>query len=323
MSFFPSEFSEFISANCNRYEFLKTWLKKCGIPFSVISIDGKNHIYVQFPSISYNPLFKMKTVLVHYDRADNTPGANDNSAAVYQVMMWAVKLLSECGTHNVRIFFTDGEEMCGRPEDCTAGTSSHAAISQGATLLNNPNTNATSQGAYGIAQLFKKLGITSDEVYVLDGCGRGDVLAISTAGKDSRSSLQFQKKFQKLYEKTCDMAKKASPEKWITIPVPYSDNAGFLACGIPAVAITILPKEEATIYMRQLQKDRNFIKAVMNHSVGLDEKDPVAALQLKEKLPQTWRLMHTEYDNEAMLTKDAFELMGRFLEMLGKSVSMA
>ena len=249
MSYLPEEFFQFIAPECNRGEFLQQWLSKCDIPFSVISIDGKNHIYIKFTSNAYNPMFRMKTVLVHYDIAENTPGANDNSAAVYQVMLWISQLMLESKAHNVRVFFTDGEEMCGRPEDGT----------------NSINENVNTQGAFGIAQLFKKLGITNDDVFVLDGCGRGDILCISTAGKDSRASIQFQKKFASLYEKTCVMARTASPEKWVTIPVPYSDNAGFLACGIPAVALTVLPKEEVTVYMRQLQKDRSFIKAVMNH----------------------------------------------------------
>ena len=133
--------------------------------------------------------------------------------------------------------------------------------------------------------------------------------------------------------------------------MPYGDNAGFLACGIPAVALTVLPADEAAVYMRQLQKDRDFAQAVMNRGVaahgagflsaglsagsGTEKKitaalspaeelrkkgiDPAQALLLSEKLPRTWRLMHTMLDDEASLTPQSFALMERFLNLLALS----
>ena len=47
--------------------------------------------------------------------------------------------------------------------------------------------------------------------------------------------------------------------------------------------------------------------------------DPAQALLLSEKLPRTWRLMHTMLDDEASLTPQSFALMERFLNLLALS----
>ncbi len=282
-----SSFYEFTQAE-DRLKVLSTILKERHIPFSIIPIEDKKHIYIQFSQSSYSPLFKIKTVLVHYDKDPFSPGANDNSASVFQVIDWIEALRASTDVHNVRIFFTDGEEI-----GC-----------------------ATEQGAFGIASRFKKLGLTNDEVFVLDGCGRGEVLVISSTGKNAPGNNEFKTRFYELYEDAISIAKSSAAENWITVPVPYSDNAGFIACGIPAVAITVLPRDEATSYMRKLQKDRKFEKNIMEHSPGRDSA-------IKEDIPLTWRLMHSKHDDIDSLTPEAFALMKRFLSFLGKHKTMA
>jgi hypothetical protein len=294
MNFLPLEFAEFLKPNCNRFEYLKSWITKLEIPFTVLPIESKNHIFINFPKSCYSPLFKTKTLLVHYDRVENTPGANDNSAAVCQVLLWAKKIYNSPIVHNLRIIFTDGEEL-----GCTKD-----------------------QGAYGIASLYKKLGISQDEVFVLDGCGRGDILVVSTAGKNLKIKGNYQSAFEALYNKAISLATKTSPNKWITIPVPYGDNAGFIACGIPAVAITVLPAEEATVYMRQLQKEKTFSRTVLDRKVGTKFSEKAKNLIEKEKLPWTWRSMHTKYDDIPILSQEAFILMDRFLDNLADSKTM-
>lgn len=347
MPFLPPEFRQFIAPECNRRVFLQNWLTAEGIPFTPVATGESVHLYVNFPSTAYNPLFKVKTILVHYDRALGadgsfiTPGANDNSAAVYQVLCLAKRLLSGSlalsgGVHNVRIFFTDGEEL---------GSTAPSTTSDSGEGTPPVSTGAKAQGAFALASLFKKLGIEHDDVYVVDGCGRGEVLTVSTAGKDSPASASFVRRFNALFEHTCALAKQASLNKWISVPVPYSDNAGFLASGIPAVAITMLPSDEASVYMRQLQKDKTFARSVMTHGVAAHGAgflslssssgsssaapmlenmrkagiDPAEALLLSEKLPRTWRIMHTEFDNEACLTMQSFKIMERFLDLLALS----
>ena len=118
MSFLPLEFAGFLEPNCNRFEYLKSWITKLEIPFTVLPIESKNHIFINFPKTCYSPLFKTKTLLVHYDRVQNTPGANDNSAAVCEVLLWAKKIYNQPKIHNLRIIFTDGEELGFTKELC-------------------------------------------------------------------------------------------------------------------------------------------------------------------------------------------------------------
>ena len=149
MYLIPEEFQQFIAADCNRALFIQNYLKKYGIKAPIMPIDGKNHIYVTFPLNQYNPAFKIKTVIAHYDRVPDSPGANDNSAAVFMMMEWAVRLKKIAGFHNIRMIFTDGEEL-------------------GSSGVNQ-------QGAFALAALFKKLGITNDDIFVLDCMGRGNI----------------------------------------------------------------------------------------------------------------------------------------------------
>ena len=148
MSFLSKDFLDFIKPDCNRLNFIQNFLKQNDVETAVIPLEGKKHIYVKFPQNQYNPLFNIKTVVAHYDRFENSPGANDNSAAVYMLMLWAVKLSRQYDFHNVRLIFTDGEEAC--PDGIT------------------------SQGAFSIASLFKKLDI-KDDIFVFDCMGCGDV----------------------------------------------------------------------------------------------------------------------------------------------------
>lgn len=283
MDFLTEDFKQFIEPDCNRKEYLEFWLRSLGVPFNEIHMEGKTHIYVHFPSEAYNPQFRIKTVLVHYDRSEDTPGANDNSAAVYQVVKWAFRLMQRTRIHNVRIFFTDGEEC---------GTSAQVE----------------NQGAFGIAQMYKRLGIVNDDVFVFDCCGRGDTLILSTAGKWSRCSDSFRKRFDDLYDRASDIARRASPSRWMQLPVPYSDNAGFLATGIPAVAITVLPAEEASLFVKTIQRDSSIAKKAMAKN--------------REQFPLTWQYMHTKKDSAESLTSEAFAIMERYLDILADSLAL-
>ena len=105
-----SNFLQFISPQCDRKSFIINYLRNNGVKAVVMPIENKNHIYVVFPKESYNPSYKIKTVLIHYDRVENSPGANDNSIAVFLAMEWACRLNKITDFHNVRLIFTDGEE---------------------------------------------------------------------------------------------------------------------------------------------------------------------------------------------------------------------
>lgn len=290
-NFDSSSFQKYIAPGCDRLSFLQNYLSERGVSSSVIPLGEKKHLYVNFPSSAYNPMFKIKTIISHYDRVAGSPGANDNSFANFALADFAAEIFNSKVSHNIRIFFTDGEEL-------------------GAEGV-------SSQGAFALADLFRKLGISSDDVYVFDACGRGDVAILARAGLDTKITGHFKKKFLDLYERTQNLLKKSMPNSWMTLPVPYSDNAGFLACGIPAVAITFLPKEEVSFYYNNLMADKNLEKAVMNCKIEGDAESQIdlsiQRFKYSEKLPKTWRLFHSEYDNFLSLTIESYALIKKIL----------
>ncbi|MBR5032803.1 MAG: M28 family peptidase [Treponema sp.] len=255
----PSAFNDFISPNCDRAAFIQNYLKQGGIESSVLQLEGKNHIYVKFPKTQYNPMFRIKTVIAHYDRIGI--GANDNSAAVFCLMEWARNFGPHMvAQHNIRLIFTDGEEL-------------------------GEQGGVEEQGAFPLAQTFRKLGITNDDIYVFDCMGRGDVPILAQAKIPPNVPTKFLTAYSELEARTKQLLKSASNGKWFTLPVNYSDNASFIANGIPAVAITMLPSEEVQ-------------------------------LVLKGEPPKTWTNLHTPYDNLDSLNPAAFEIFYKILNEL-------
>lgn len=300
--FDAQKFKQYIAQDCNRLEFLRGLLLENGVQTSLVRLEGKNHIYVNFPSSSYNPTFKIKTIISHYDRVSGSPGANDNSFANFALADFAASLIKNPGfAHNIRIFFTDGEEL--------------------------GEEGVSAQGAFALADLFRKLGIKNDDVYVFDSCGRGNVAVLAQAGLSAKTSSQFKKSFLGLYKRTAELLKSSSPH-WITLPVPYSDNAGFLACGIPAVAVTFLPEDEVNQYLKNLMADKNLEKAVMNckiDSASANKTDmSIQRFKYQEKMPNTWRMFHTQMDNFLNLTvEESWQLMMKILENLKRQKVLA
>ena len=109
----------------------------------------------------------------------------------------------------------------------------------------------------------------------------------------------------------------------MSLPVPYSDNASFLACGIPAMAITMLPAQEAALYSRELLNDKNLENAVMNRSVSKKEREfsETPEYSYKERMPATWRLFHTQRDDIPSLTPGSIRVMGNILRTLAETVT--
>ena len=260
MSFLSKDFLDFIKPDCNRLNFIQNFLKQNDVETAVIPLEGKKHIYVKFPQNQYNPLFNIKTVVAHYDRFENSPGANDNSAAVYMLMLWAVKLSRQYDFHNVRLIFTDGEEAC--PDG------------------------VTSQGAFAIASLFKKLDI-KDDIFVFDCMGCGDVPVLCENKISQKAGNAFIKKLTALENKAQRIIRTAGNGKWFCLPCNYSDNASFIAQGIPAVAITILPSSEVSDV-------------------------------LKNQTPKTWKNLHTQNDNIENLWESSFSLSMKIFDLLAQ-----
>ena len=257
----PSSFSDFISSNCDRAAFIQEYLKASGLEAPILQMEGKNHIYVKFPQSQYNSMFRIKTVIAHYDRFPGSPGANDNSAAVFCLMEWTTALAKIAADqfHNIRLIFTDGEEL-------GAG-------------------GVAEQGAFPLAQVFRRLGITNDDIYVFDCMGRGDVPILTQTVLPHKTSQKFVKDFSALEQRAASLLQISANGRWFSLPCNYSDNASFIANGIPAVAITMLPSEEVS-----------------------------AAIQGQN--PETWQLLHTAGDNIDSLTPQSFEIFHNILRNL-------
>ena len=279
----PSSFQDFIAPDCDRAAFIQNYLSAVGLEAPILQMEGKNHIYVKFPQNQYNPTFRIKTVIAHYDRIGI--GANDNSAAVFCLLEWAAKLAAgsvvECPRsgciettaargqyfHNIRLIFTDGEEL---------GAAGGVA----------------EQGAFPLAQVFRRLGITSDDIFVFDCMGRGDVPVLTQTILPPKTPAGFVKSFTVLEQRAAALLQSSANGRWFCLPCNYSDNASFIANGIPAVAITMLPSAEVTAATRG-------------------------------EIPETWQLLHTPGDNLASLNPQSFEIFHNILNNLAALKSLA
>lgn len=285
----PEKFSEYIAPDCNRLAFIQNYLKENGVQSVVLPLADKKHLYVKFSASQYNSQFKMKTVVSHYDRAPGTPGANDNSAANFCLMEWAIRLAKKATAHNVRLFFSDGEE-------------------QG-------KAGVASQGSFALASLFKKF-IGNEDVYVFDCVGRGTVPILGKTEISLNAPFAFRKSFEQLEERASRILSRSGMPRWLTLPFAYSDNAGFIANGIPAVAITMLPDDEVNKYYTALMAESLLEPFVMNHGLpeGKATKEKLIKLQLS--IPKTWRILHTSEDTEETLTPESFSICGNILDVL-------
>ncbi|MBQ0003007.1 MAG: M28 family peptidase [Treponema sp.] len=288
----PDGLYEFVKPDLDRKDFIQKELLKSGIKSSVIIIDGKSHIYVDFPKQHYNPKFKIKTLVAHYDRVPNTLGANDNSSGVFVLLDAARRLSQFEGEHNTRIIFTDGEEE-GR-------------------------FGIKGQGAYSLASRFKELNSMDGEVFVFDSVGRGDVPVIAEVELAENTDRIFAKKYLNFLSFTKNLVSKYSTLQNVILPASFSDNAGFIANGIPSVCITMLPKDEVLNYMTSLARLPGLRESVMNRKLEDVPEKIKPEYMLRESIPLTWKYFHTQYDNITTLTPVSFEIMKKITDEIIK-----
>ena len=292
-----SMFEAFLKPSIDRPGFISSWLTSHTIPHSVLKLAGKKHIIVRFSSSAYDPRFRMKTLVAHHDRVENTPGANDNSAACFQLMLCALRLnqmdsvTSVPFPHNTRIIFTDGEEAAGEK-------------------------GVSGQGSYSLGEGLRRLKMTDDDVFVFDACGRGDTLIVSTSGIHVRGKTG--KNFDRVHAQATRIAVKVAPESWVQLPTPYSDNAGFLAAGIASQVITILPHEEASTLLKGFGNSIAEQEKMMQIITGKGLRDQNNGSV--DVIPRTWTLMHTKDDTAESLTPQAFTLMESVLDTISRTL---
>jgi len=278
-------FNAFLEPAADRRAFITERLAAQGIPYRTVTLQDKTHIVITYRQSAYNPRFKMKTLIAHYDRAAGTQGANDNSAACIQLLLFAQTLLHKRDAHNIRIIFTDGEEA-------------------GADGIKN-------QGAYRLGQGLRALSMQQDDIFVFDMCGSGDTLILSESGiygRDTRKTAAL----TALHRRCRIYADAACRGRWLSLPTAYSDNAGLISAGLTAQVITVLPRAEAELLMRYMPRSEALQRCIITNA-HVPPDSPLAAI-----IPQTWQRMHTPQDSLETLTPQAFILVDKMLRYLAE-----
>ncbi len=219
---------EFCKTGCDRFAFLIKYLQTAGIPYSILRISGFRHILVRYGDQIYSPEYMTRTFTAHYDRVPGTPGANDNSAAVFQLLLFAERLSKSRNVHNIQILFTDGEELPG-------------------------GDRVENLGSYKLAEEFIREGISDTVFYVFDMCGIGDTIIRGTSGEDllrlrGLTSMPVYTELRRIGDYTEAVLLSANRGRYLNIPVPFSDEIGFILNGFPAFQFSVLPWEEAVRY---------------------------------------------------------------------------
>ncbi|MGP1577341.1 MAG: M28 family peptidase [Treponema sp.] len=331
----------FVHPATNRCAYIAAWLYAQHIPYRTVTLKNKTHIIVTYNAAAYDNRYKTKTCIAHYDRAEGSPGANDNSAACIQLMLFARSLLYSPQPHNIRIIFTDGEE------------SGKEGIRE--------------QGAYRLGQGLRALDQHSSELFVFDMCGSGDSLILSQSGIYGRDPVKAAP-LSALHRRCCAYAEQVCKNHWFSLPTAYSDNAGFISAGLYAQVITVLPYSEAetlTRYMpgitarngippdtanrssaaaasvstackggaalkHQISQSGTHSKTRASGEIALQSETARYALEqciitnrripedspFAEVIPRTWQRMHTADDSIETLTPEAFVLVEQYLTML-------
>ena len=288
-----NRFKEFISAQADRYSLLLSVLDECSLPAQTLEIERKRHIVVSGSENSQNPQSTKAGLILtaHYDRAPQSPGANDNGAAVFQLIDTALRMHAQqkasrtaaganaAGT--VLFIFTDGEEL-------------------------SKGENLRSQGSYSLGQHLKKTGLGNSPIFTFDACGTGDTLIISTAAdlllknESGAGAETSRRKAQTLRRIALEAARKVRLEKALLLPTPFSEDAGFLLSGMTAQTITVLPHDEAAI--------------VRSGGTSLSKTD-------RRLIPETWRVLNGPGDSPLRLTPLNWKIIPAFAGALAEQIS--
>lgn len=148
--------------------------------------------------------------------------------------------------------------------------------------------------------------------------GRGTVPILRKTILPSAVPYELRTHFAALEDRAEELLRRSASRRWLTLPFAYSDNAGFIACGIPAVAVTMLPEDEATAYLSSLIKEKSLENYIVNHTVDAEsgEESKEKLLKLQSMVPLTWKLINTKNDTERTLTPESFSVFASILDAL-------
>jgi hypothetical protein len=282
-------FNEFIAPNADRFTILKELVEEASLEYAIAIIADNRHFFMAPPPPEQEFLRGRLTILTaHYDRSPGSPGANDNSAAVFILIEAAVKMAKE-KIQNWLIIFTDKEEL-------------------------ENGEGIQDQGAYALAAGLKNSGLGNSRVYNFDACGTGDTLIISTTAEYllknemSPGSEKVLASVKELKENALEAARHLGMDKVKLAPTPFSDDAGFLRMGIAAQTITVLPSDEYMLLVPIVRRNPNFTKILISQRYRNANNSRL--------IPETWRCLNTPRDSYLRLTPQHFRTVLRFAEAL-------
>jgi hypothetical protein len=284
-------FFEFIDPGADRYGILSSVLDELELNSAVLPIEGNRHFFVfpkgqsltkggGFPFRGRSPVI----LAAHYDRTAGSPGANDNSAAVFLLLKTALRM-GKLGTSYWIIIFTDKEELA-----------------EGEGVQN--------QGSFTLAGHLRRGGLGDARVFIFDACGTGETLVLSSTTdyllKDdqSRGIHKARQLIQALRTHALDTAHYLNLDKVLVIPTPFSDDAGFLRAGLPAQTITMLPSGEAASFASLLRNRPDFAAALISREVQQSAE--------RFLIPETWRNLNGPADSHLKLTPAYYNRVIRF-----------
>ena len=286
-------FFDFIAPDADRFSVLSEHIEKLDLNSVVIPIEGNRHFFIfpkgknVKPSAGGSFPFRRQSPVVmtaHYDRVPGSPGANDNSAAVFQLLGAALELGKQ-GVDYWMVIFTDKEEL-------------------------QNGEGIQKQGSYSLAKKLRGMGLTNARIFNFDACGRGDTFVFSSTvdyllQKSKRSSLnRAHQTINLLREKAFETARRLRISKALSVPVPFSDDAGFLQGGIPAQTITMLPAVEARAIGALLRTRPDFADLLIS-GAGKDAS-------IRRLIPETWRCLNGPADTHLRLTPEHYARIVRF-----------
>ncbi len=274
------ELDAFCRHDADRFEVLTRSINRREILYKVIPLGQSKHILLPTPKMQEQKYYRI-TLTAHYDRVENSPGANDNSAAVFQLLSFWEEMKQEKLLHHTQILFTDKEELTG-------------------------DMKATDQGSWMLARHLNRLGINNILFLVLDMCGIGDTLVWGHSLH--KAGLQIgNNSISKAHNTLEKLLKKFSRDVDYGINPEFSDDLGLLLGGYPAIQISLLPRLEA----------RELLKSASRETGETRRDEPAKHRERMSKTtPETWQKKHTPFDTPESLEPRAFFLMRRLLRAI-------